>query len=121
MLIRLVTVCCLTLMLGACGTTTLFSAPKARQAAPPAKAPRVEAPPEATRACPLYVLPANPTNDDLKVGYATRGAQVIACDGRRQLALAALDRQHNALDRHEAERARRRCPWWRLGFCKPPD
>lgn len=121
MLTRLTMAFCLALMLSGCGVTTLFSAPKARQAAPAAKAPRVEAPAEAMRACPLYTLPVNPTNDDLKVGYATRGAQVIACDGRRQLALAALGQQHNALDAFELARAKRRCAWWKLGLCKPPD
>jgi hypothetical protein len=50
-------------------------------------------PAEAARPCSLYLLPARPTQADLEIGYVTRGAQILACDGARKL----------AVDTHEAE------------------
>jgi hypothetical protein len=55
-------------------------------------------PAEATRACSLYVLPKAPTLMDLEVGYATRGAQLAACDGLRNLAVQVHAQEHRLED-----------------------
>jgi hypothetical protein len=57
-------------------------------------APRIDMPAEAARPCSLYVLPAKPTQADLEVGYATRGAQVVACDAARRLAVQTHEAEH---------------------------
>jgi hypothetical protein len=51
-------------------------------------------PAEAVRACSLYVLPAMPSQSDLEIGYATRGAQVVACDAARALAVQTHTAEH---------------------------
>jgi len=55
-------------------------------------------PAEAERSCSLYVLPAKPTEADLEIGYATRGAQLVACDAARRLAVETHEAEH-ALER----------------------
>lgn len=62
-------------------------------------APRIETPPEAARPCSLYVLPDMPTEADLEIGYATRGAQVVACDAARRLAVQTHEAEHALEDR----------------------
>lgn len=57
-------------------------------------APRVEMPAEAARPCGLHILPANPTQADLEIGYATRGAQIVACDAARRLAVQTHAAEH---------------------------
>jgi hypothetical protein len=57
-------------------------------------APRIETPAEAARPCALYLLPQTPTQADLEIGYATRGAQVVACDAARKLAVQTLEAEH---------------------------
>jgi hypothetical protein len=52
-------------------------------------------PPAAEKACAMYRLPDLPTQADLEIGYATRGAQLVACDALRGL----------AVDTHAAEHA----------------
>ena len=51
-------------------------------------------PPEARRPCELHRLPDAPTTADLEVGYAQRGAQIVACDAARRLAVETLDAEH---------------------------
>lgn len=51
-------------------------------------------PAEAARPCGLHVLPTNPTQADLEIGYATRGAQLIACDAARRLAVQTHAAEH---------------------------
>jgi phage terminase small subunit len=51
-------------------------------------------PPEATKACSLYLLPQTPTQAALEIGYATRGAQVVACDAARALAVQTHAAEH---------------------------
>jgi hypothetical protein len=86
----------------------------ARQAqALTAAPPQIETPPEAEERCEIYILPLDPTLADLEVGYQTRGAQLMACDGRRGLAVSAHAREHEL----EAEwlrirEARGRWRWW---------
>lgn len=57
-------------------------------------APRIAIPAEAARSCGLYVLPPMPTHADLEIGYATRGAQLVACDGARRLAVQTHEAEH---------------------------
>lgn len=39
-------------------------------------------------------LPANPTQADLEMGYALRGAEILSCDARRALAVEIHERQN---------------------------
>jgi hypothetical protein len=61
-------------------------------------APRVEMPAEAVRPCGLYRLPANPKTADLEIGYATRGAEIVACDAARALAVQTHAAEHALAD-----------------------
>lgn len=56
-------------------------------------------PEAATRPCALATLPAEPTLGDLEAAYATRGAQVAACDGARRLAVETLLAERALQDR----------------------
>jgi hypothetical protein len=60
--------------------------------------PRIEMPAEATRACSLYRLPENPTNADLEIGYAERGAALAICDAARALAVQTHAAEHALQD-----------------------
>lgn len=71
-------------------------------------------PQAAAEPCRLYVLPGAPTQADLEIGYATRGAQLVACDGRRQLAVETHAAEHRLEGEWAAERERRNRPWWRF-------
>ncbi|WP_295242227.1 hypothetical protein [uncultured Brevundimonas sp.] len=42
------------------------------------------------RPCALATLPAKPTAGDLDAAYLLRGAQIVACDGARRLAVETL-------------------------------
>lgn len=55
-------------------------------------------PAEATRPCAVYRLPAAPTQADLEIGYATRGAQLAACDSARALAVQTQAAEHAMQD-----------------------
>lgn len=57
-------------------------------------APRLAMPAEARRACELHRLPDGATQADLEVGYATRGAQIVACDAARRLAVETHNAEH---------------------------
>jgi hypothetical protein len=70
-------------------------------------APRIEAPPEARRTCEIHLLPERPTLADLEIGYATRGAQIAACDAARRLAVQTHDAEH-ALEEEARRPAKRR-------------
>ena len=61
-------------------------------------APRVAMPAEAARSCSLYLLPKSPSQADLEIGYATRGAQVVACDAARALAVQTHEAEHALAD-----------------------
>jgi len=63
-------------------------------------------PAEARRACELHRLPEQPTQADLEVGYATRGAQILACDAARRMAVETHEAEHGLQD--EARRKPRR-------------
>jgi len=87
------------------------SSPAIEHAAPP----RLETPAEARKPCEIYTLPTDRpvTQADRDVGYATRGAQILLCDGRRDLAVKTHDAEHELEDRWAADRSRRARPWWR--------
>jgi len=73
--------------------------------------------------CKLYGPPEGRelTLQDLEITAAIRGVEIVTCDEKRVLADKANIEQQKALDAWEAERAKRRCEWWRFGTCKPPD
>lgn len=77
-------------------------------------APRIDMPAEARKSCGIYVLPDNPTRSDLETGYNARGAQIVACDSARGLAVQTHDDEHALEDKADAERAARARPWWKL-------
>jgi hypothetical protein len=62
-------------------------------------------PAEASRPCELFRLPEAPTQADLESGYFARGAQILACDAARRLAVQTHEAEH-ALE--DAARDRRR-------------
>lgn len=57
-------------------------------------APQIQMPPEAQRPCAIHRLPERPTQADLEIGYATRGAQILACDASRRLAVETHEAEH---------------------------
>jgi hypothetical protein len=57
-------------------------------------APRLEMPTEARRPCELHRLPDTPSQADLEIGYAARGAEIVACDAARRLAVETHDGEH---------------------------
>ncbi|HEY8616039.1 hypothetical protein [Phenylobacterium sp.] len=64
-------------------------------------------PAQAAAPCSLYVLPERPTQADLEAGYATRGAQILACDAARRLAVETHAAEH-ALEAELRRPTRRR-------------
>lgn len=71
-------------------------------------APQVEMPAEARRPCELHRLPQAATQADLEIGYATRGAQIVACDASRRLAVETHKAEHTLeAEAHKAARGRR--------------
>lgn len=110
-----------TLLLIACASLTTSCAGFGRGSvpdAPTARPPELTIPAEARQACALYRLPDNPTYADLEVGYVTRGAQLIECDGKRAVAVITFDSQAEARVAQVEARERRRsrsCRWLRIG------
>ncbi|PQZ82908.1 hypothetical protein CQ035_10340 [Brevundimonas sp. MYb46] len=63
----------------------------------------------ATRPCALAVLPNAPSLADLEAAYMARGAQIVACDSARRLAVEALNVERAMQDRWmEAQKRGRR-------------
>ena len=56
-------------------------------------APRLALAAEARAPCALHMLPSQPTLSDLEIGYVTRGAQIVACDAARRLAVETYEAQ----------------------------
>ena len=83
-------------VLAVCMTLTAACAasPPISTAAPP----RLLLPVEAARPCALATLPAEPTLGDLEAAYATRGAQIAACDAARRLAVETLNAERAAVE-----------------------
>jgi hypothetical protein len=61
--------------------------------------PRLILPETAARPCELHRLPERATLADLEIGYVTRGAQIVACDAARRLAVETLKAERAAYDR----------------------
>jgi len=61
--------------------------------------PRLTLPFEATTPCRLAVLPEAPTRQDMDAAYALRGAQLIACDAARRMAVETLIAEREIQDR----------------------
>jgi len=61
--------------------------------------PRLVLPEAATRPCALAILPEAPVLADLEAAYLTRGAQIVACDGARRLAVETLTAERRMQDR----------------------
>ena len=59
----------------------------------------MQTPAEAERPCAIYLLPTAPTQADLEIGYVTRGAQIVACDAARALAVRTHEAEHGLADR----------------------
>lgn len=70
--------------------------------------PRLVLPPAATRPCALAVLPVEPTAGDLDAAYVLRGAQIVACDGARRLAVETLMAERAMQDAYEKRRGGQR-------------
>ena len=72
--------------------------------------PRLDLPEAAAAPCALARLPEAPGWADLEVAYMTRGAQLVACDGARRLAVETLlaERVMQNRWREGQSRARRR-------------
>lgn len=70
--------------------------------------PRLTLPEAATRPCGLATLSAEPTVGDLEAGYVMRGAQLVACDGARRLAVETLVAERAMQDAQPAPAARKR-------------
>ena len=77
------------LMIASCAGSRPTSA-----AAPP----RLTLPETAARPCDLHRLPDVATLSDLEIGYVTRGAQILACDAARRLAVETLLAERRAQD-----------------------
>ncbi|MNN97617.1 hypothetical protein D3C81_2168170 [compost metagenome] len=71
-------------------------------------------PATAQQACKLGRLPDNPTQADLEIGYAVRGAGIIGCDARRALAVDVHAAEHADEDAWLARTAPRPSLWRRL-------
>lgn len=100
------------------GTALLAFAPLIASCAPstPPSAlltsPRLGMPAQAERPCGLFVLPTKPTQGDLEAGYAARGAQLVACDAARQLAVETHAAEHSLEDHVAAQRVEAARSWW---------
>ena len=71
--------------------------------------PRLDLPEAATRPCALATLPEAPSLADLEAAYLLRGAQILACDSARRLAVEALGAERAMQDRWMvAEKGRRK-------------
>ncbi len=65
---------------------------------------RLSLPEAASRPCALAILPPEPTIADLDAAYVLRGAQILACDGARRLAVETLKAERAMQDAQTAPR-----------------
>ena len=72
-------------------------------------------PAAALQPCSLYRLPDGATQGDLDIGFATRGANLVACDAARRLAVQTWTAEHELQDRQARPKRR----WFGLGSAKP--
>lgn len=59
-------------------------------------------------------LPNDPTIADLEIGYALRGAEILSCDARRQLAVDVHEAEHEDQDSWLKATTPKRPLWRRL-------
>jgi len=78
-----------------------------------AAAPQIEMPAEAARPCSIYRLPVYPRVADLEVGFAVRGAELVACDGARSLAVDTHAAEHQLEAAQQKARSREH-RWWKV-------
>ena len=71
-----------------------------------AEPPRLILPPAALSPCLLERVPARPTLADLEAAYMARGAQLVACEAARALAVETLRAERDLQDRWRREEAR---------------
>lgn len=88
----------------ACGlmTANCAGSPPISTVAPP----RLVLAEAATRPCALATLPETPSLAELEAAYLLRGAQIVACDGARRLAVDALTSERGMEDRWIAAQKR---------------
>lgn len=56
-------------------------------------------PPAAMQPCLLVGrLPPDPSQSDLEIGYAVRGAEILACDAKRDLAVSVHQGERDDID-----------------------
>ena len=70
--------------------------------------PRLSLPEAAARPCALATLPEAPSQADLEAAYLLRGAQIVACDGARRLAVETLIAERAMQDAYEKRRGGQR-------------
>jgi hypothetical protein len=73
--------------------------------------PRLSLPTIAATPCKLDLLPAAPTQGDLRASYALRGEGLVVCDAARDLAVQTLLAERELQDRWREETAPKR-GWW---------
>lgn len=95
----------------ACGlmTANCVGSPPISTVAPP----RLSLPDAAARPCALATLPEAPSQADLEAAYLLRGAQIVACDGARRLAVEAWAAERAMQDDWSAEDKRLGWRLWR--------
>jgi len=92
------------------GSCALFAPPSVPT--PPTLPPQRVMPQTALQACQLVgQLPADPTQADLEMGYALRGAEILSCDARRELAVSIFERQNAEQVQWRDQLTRR--SWWK--------
>lgn len=74
----------------------------------------VEIPARAKEPCDLPRVGDNPTVTRLKDGYMQRGVEIVGCDGKRELAVSAMEAWAMALKEWAAQRERRERPWYQF-------
>lgn len=95
----------------ACAVTTASCAvsPPTSGVAPP----RLALPILSQTPCVLPRLPDRPTQADLEIAYADRGAALVGCDAARGLAVETLTAERALQDRWLAMQRQLKRPWWR--------
>ena len=99
-------------VLAACALLISSCAPLAQPSAPTVP-PRRSMPATAAQPCSLVGrLPAQPVQADLEIGYAVRGAEILACDAKRGLAVDVHQAEHDDIDAW-LKSTTPTSPWWR--------
>lgn len=80
--------------LAACAVLTSGCVGPFRQSVP---IPLLTLPDAARQPCRLPVIPESPTLADLDATYTARGAAIVECNARRQLAVDSFDAQQGAV------------------------